>query len=110
MQSLALATEAMVISSSLRDRPAALPSAVSRAQTSAACSSNGGMRDSACAPSEPANQAHQERCAFFPLVSPRCRARFRRWSASSLCLLIQPSSDFDGFGLITFLIMLVSRK
>lgn len=58
-QSLAPATAATIISSALRGRPAAFPSAMSHAHVNAALSSKGRMRpaNSSCGPSGPENQA-----------------------------------------------------
>ena len=66
-QSFATATAAMITSSALRGFPAALPSAISCAQTSPALSSNDSIRPakSACGPSDPENQ-RSRMSRFFP--------------------------------------------
>ena len=82
-QSFASATAAMIMSSALRGRPIAVASAISRAQMSAAVSSNARTRpaNSACGPSGPANQRSNSR-RFFRLVSPADHARSRRGSVT----------------------------
>lgn len=66
-QSFASVMAATIMSSGLRGRPAAVPPAISRAQTRAAFSSNGRTRpaNSACGPSGPENQRSNS-LRFFP--------------------------------------------
>lgn len=113
----ASATAATIISSSLLGFPATRPSDMRRAQSNAAFSSNGKTRPlkSACGPSGPANHA-SKRSRFFPLGLSRmprlisATVKEEMNNSPSACALIHSSSNSDGPGLVTLLIMLVSRR
>jgi NADPH:quinone reductase len=117
MHPFAPATAAMIMSSALRGRPAAFPSAISRAQIRPAFSSNGRTRPakSACGPSGPENQVSSaSRClprgfSRTPLpISARVSEAMNR--SSSRRAVIQAISTSDGRGLTMLLMILVSRR
>ena len=80
-QSFASAIAAMIMSSGLRGRPFAVPSAISRAQMRLALSSNGSTRpaNSAWGPSGPETNSPTP-CASFQRASPGFRAGSQRLS------------------------------
>lgn len=116
-QLFAPATEAMIISIALRGRPAAFPSAINRAQIKAAFSSKEKMRpaNNSCGPSDPENQASRS-SRFFPRAFSRIPRRISATvsvemnKSSSRCSTHHARSSSEGFGFVTLLMMLVSRR
>ena len=116
-QSFASATAARIMSSALRGLPWALPSAIRRAQTKPALSSNDRIRPakSTCGPSSPVNQASRA-SLFLPLGSSRMPRRISAMvneatnRSSSRRAAIQSNRSADGCGLTVLLMMFVSSR
>ncbi len=117
MQSFASATAAMIVSSGLRGLPLAAPSDISRAQMSAALSSNGRMRSakSASGPSGPENH-RSKALRFVPAGFSRTPRRISATvseemkRSASFCPAIHAVSWADGAGFVILLMILVSSR
>lgn len=113
----AAAVAATTMSIALRGRPAAVPSAMRRAHSSAAHSSKGSTRPakSACGPSGPANHAsgsRRRRPGAFSRMPRRIPATVsaEMCSASSCCAPSYATSAGDGRGFTASLTMFVSSR